>query len=237
MYSQSRVVDITVRYLILFFGLALMSLGIAFSIRSDLGTSPISSVPYVLSVLTPLTVGTFQILINMVFLALQILILRRRFPPVQFLQIPVVFIFGILNDAALWAVGGLTYSAYWQQWILAGIGILLVGIGVAFQIKAKATPLAGEGLILTISNELIRRYGPKKSRVFGAVKVKFDSTLVLIALALAVIFTHSLVGVREGTILAALLVGTVAQFTTRLIEPATTVENASVRTTDETDPV
>lgn len=236
MYSQSRTVNITVRYLILFFGLALMSLGIAFSIRSDLGTSPISSVPYVLSVITPLTVGTFQILINLLFLALQILILRRRFPPVQLLQIPVVLVFGVFNDAALWVVGGLTYSAYWQQWILAGIGILLVGIGVAFQIKAKATPLAGEGLILTISNELIRRYGPKKSRVFGSVKVKFDSTLVLIALSLALIFTHSLVGVREGTIVAALLVGVVAQFTIRLIEPASTVENANVHTTEETDP-
>ena len=143
-------------------GLSLMSLGIAFSIRSALGTTPISSLPDVLSLLTPLTVGTLMILLNLVFVGLQIAILRRRFPPLQLLQIPVVIAFGVLNDAALWLLRDVSATTYWQQWLLAVCGIVIVGIGVAFQVKAKATPLAGEGLILTLSTELVARFGPRR---------------------------------------------------------------------------
>lgn len=94
----STLADVAVRYLLLFLGLAVMSLGIAFAIRSDLGTTPISSVPYVLSIITPLTMGTLMIAMNLVFLLGQILLLRRRFPLIQLLQIPVLFIFGLFND-------------------------------------------------------------------------------------------------------------------------------------------
>lgn len=232
MFQNSRAADVAVRYLVLFTGLAIMSLGIAFSIRSDLGTTPISSVPYVLSVITPLTVGTLMILVNLVFVLAQILILRRRFPPVQLLQIPVVVVFGLFNDAALWMVRDVGYASYWQQWLLVTLGIVLVGIGVAVQVKARATPLAGEGLILTISNELIRRFGAKKPLLFSSMKIQFDVTLVLIAVILALIFTGGLAGVREGTVAAALLVGVVVRWTTRILEPAKTVENATVHVVD-----
>ena len=94
----------------LLLGLSLMSLGITFSIRSALGTTPISSLPYVLSLLTPLSVGALMILLNLVFVGLQIAILRRRFPPLQLLQIPVVIAFGVLNDAALWLLRDVTAS-------------------------------------------------------------------------------------------------------------------------------
>lgn len=228
MFSRNRVTDVALRYAVLLVGLSLMSLGIAFSIRSTLGATPISSLPYVLSILTPLSVGTLMILLNLTFVAAQILILRRRFAPVQLLQIPVVIVFGVLNDAALWLLRDLTYSTYWQQWVLAAIGIVVVGIGVAVQITAKATPLAGEGLILTLSTELARRFGPKGPFLFGSMKIQFDATLVLISAALGLIFTSSLAGVREGTVAAAVCVGFVVQLTLRLLEPVRSVEKAIV---------
>lgn len=126
----------------LLLGLSLMSLGIAFSILGALGTTPISSLPYVLSLLTPLSVGALMILLNLVFVGLQIAILRRRFPPLQLLQIPVVIAFGVLNDAALWLLRDVTASTYWQQWLLAVCGIVIVGIGVAFQVAINASDAA-----------------------------------------------------------------------------------------------
>ncbi|GAA4513865.1 YczE/YyaS/YitT family protein [Brevibacterium yomogidense] len=219
----------TLRYVVLGLGLSLMSIGIAFSIRSDLGTTPISSLPYVVSELTPLSVGTLMILMNLVFVALQILVLRRRFKPVQLLQIPVVVVFGLLNDAALWLLRDVTYSTYWQQWLLVAIGIVVVGVGVAFQVKAQAVPLAGEGLILALSDTLIRRFGVKRPLLFGAMKVQFDTTLVLVSVAIALIFTHGLAGVREGTVAAAIGVGFVVQLTIRLLEPVSSVEKANAR--------
>lgn len=217
------------RYVVLGLGLSLMSIGIAFSIRSDLGTTPISSLPYVVSELTPLSVGTLMILMNLVFVALQILVLRRRFKPVQLLQVPVVVVFGLLNDAALWLLRDVTYSTYWQQWLLVAIGIVVVGVGVAFQVKAQAVPLAGEGLILALSDTLIRRFGVKRPLLFGAMKVQFDTTLVFVSVAIALIFTHGLAGVREGTVAAAIGVGFVVQLTIRLLEPVSSVEKANAR--------
>ena len=131
MFSRNRVIEWGLHHLMLLLGLSLMSLGIAFSIRSALGTTPISSLPYVLSLLTPLSVGTLMILLNLVFVGLQIAILRRRFPPLQLLQILVVITFGVLNDAALWMLRDVTASTYWQQWLLAVCGIVIVCIGVA----------------------------------------------------------------------------------------------------------
>ena len=75
-----------------------MAFGVAFSIKASLGTSPISSVPYVVSLFAPLTVGTATIVMHCVFILLQILILRRQYHPIQLMQLPVAVLFGYLTD-------------------------------------------------------------------------------------------------------------------------------------------
>ena len=192
------------RYLLLFLGLSIMAFGVAFSIKASLGTSPISSVPYVVSLFTPLTVGTATITMHCVFILLQILILRRNYHPIQLMQLPVAFFFGYLTDFGVWAVQGITCNTYWQQWIVCLIGILLVAVGVSFEVKAGVVVLAGEGVVLAICKVL-----PKVK--FGYMKVGFDVTLVVIACVLSTVFTGRLQGVREGTVAAALLVGLIAK--------------------------
>lgn len=192
------------RYLLLLIGLSIMAFGVAFSIKASLGTSPISSVPYVVSLFTPLTVGTATITMHCVFILLQILILRKNYHPIQLMQLPVAFFFGYLTDFGVWAVQGITCNTYWQQWIVCLIGILLVAVGVSFEVKAGVVVLAGEGVVLAICKVL-----PKVK--FGYMKVGFDVTLVVIACILSIVFTGRLQGVREGTVAAALLVGLIAK--------------------------
>ena len=192
------------RYLLLLVGLSIMAFGVAFSIKASLGTSPISSVPYVTSLFTPLTVGTATITMHCVFILLQILILRKNYHPVQLMQLPVAFFFGYLTDFGVWAVQGITCNTYWQQWIVCLIGVLLVAVGVSFEVKAGVVVLAGEGVVLAICKVL-----PKVK--FGYMKVGFDVTLVVIACILSIVFTGRLQGVREGTVAAALLVGLIAK--------------------------
>lgn len=192
------------RYLLLLIGLSIMAFGVAFSIKASLGTSPISSVPYVVSLFTPLTVGTATITMHCVFILLQILILRKNYHPIQLMQLPVAFFFGYLTDFGVWAVQGITCNTYWQQWIVCLIGILLVAVGVSFEVKAGVVVLAGEGVVLAICKVL-----PKVK--FGYMKVGFDVTLVVIACVLSIMFTGRLQGVREGTVAAALLVGLIAK--------------------------
>ncbi|MGD7002137.1 YczE/YyaS/YitT family protein [Corynebacterium halotolerans] len=207
------------RYLLLLAGLTVMAFGIAFAVRSDLGTTSISSLPYVLSLTTPLTLGTHTILMNAAFLLAQVLILRRRFPPLQVLQLPVVLLFGLLNDVAVWLLRDLSYSAYWQQWVLGLIGITCVGIGVACSVTSQTVMLSGDALVLTITNELTRWLGARRYLVFGYAKMVFDSLLVLSAAVLSAMALHELVGVREGTVAAALLIGMVAKQVIPLLKP------------------
>ncbi len=191
------------RYLLLLAGLAIMAFGVAFSIKASLGTSPISSVPYVVSLFAPLTVGTATIIMHCVFILLQILILRKKYHPIQLMQLPVAFFFGYLTDFGVWAVQGITCDYYLQQWLVCLIGIFLVAVGVSLEVKAGVVVLAGEGVVLAICKVL-----PVK---FGYMKVGFDVTLVAIACVLSFVFTGRLQGVREGTVAAALLVGLIAK--------------------------
>lgn len=191
------------RFALLFVGLIVMSFGVALSIKADLGTSPISSLPYVVSLASPLSIGTATILMHCAFIALQIVILRRDYNPIQLLQLPVAFAFGFLTDFALWAVQGITCADYVMQWVICAGGILLVGIGVACEVAANVVVLAGEGVVLAVAWRV-----PVK---FGYLKVAFDVALVAVATTTSLVFLGSVEGVREGTLAAALSVGLVAK--------------------------
>ena len=200
---MNRVVNYVQRYVVLLIGLTIMAFGVAFSIKADLGTSPISSVPYAVSEFTPLTVGTATIVMHCVFICIQILLLRRKYQPIQLMQLPVAFFFGYLTDFGMWAVQGITCTSYWQQWIICLIGIFLVALGVSLEVKANVVVLAGEGVVLAVC-----KIFPVK---FGTMKVAFDVTLVVIACLLSLIFLGRIQGVREGTVAAAILVGLTAK--------------------------
>ena len=191
------------RYVFLCVGLVIMAFGVGFSIRAGLGTSPISSVPYAVSRITPLSVGTATIVMHCVFIALQILLLRRHYDPIQLMQLPVALIFGVLTDGALWVLQGVSASSYPMRWVLCAVGIFLVGVGVSFEVTANVVTLAGEGMVLAVCRVFSTR--------FANTKVGFDVTLVTVACVLSLCCLGQLEGVREGTVAAAILVGLTAR--------------------------
>lgn len=191
------------RCIILLLGLYIMSLGIALSIKASLGTSPISSVPYVTSSISGLSVGLTTIIINLVFIATQIIILRNKYERIQLLQIPALFIFGLMIDFSQFLVKDIVYTNYFQQWIICILGIFLVGFGISMEITAKLVTTPGEGLVLAICKVF-----PFK---FGNTKIAFDVTLVLVSIVTVLICLGHLEGVREGTIAAAVCVGFIAR--------------------------
>ncbi len=196
------------RCMLLCFGLLVMAFGVAFSIKAGLGTSPISSLPYVASLLTPLTVGTATIVMHCALIFLQIAILRKNYNPYQLLQLPVAFLFGYLTDFSLWVIQSISPSSYTSQWLLCVLGIILVGIGVSCEVAAKVVVLAGEGLVLAVCQTF-----PLE---FPSVKISFDCSLVMLAAVLSIVGLEYLTGIREGTIAAAVLVGIVAKHTNKL---------------------
>lgn len=195
------------RCVLLVVGLLIMAYGVSLSIKAGLGTSPISSLPYTISQLTPLTVGTATIAMHCTLILLQILLLRRNYSPLQLFQLPIALLFGGLTDFTLMTIQWLTPDTYLHQWILCLLGVLLVGIGVSCEVNANVIPLAGEGFILAVCRTF--------SLPFPPIKICFDCTLVALSCVLGLACKGTLLGVREGTIVAALLVGLVSKQVTK----------------------
>ena len=187
------------RCIILLIGLAIMSLGIAFSIKAALGTSPISSVPYVASSISGLSVGATTIIINLVFILIQILLLRKKYD----LFLPALVLFGLMIDFSAYLIKDITYTNYIHQWALCILGIILLGLGVSIEVMAKLVTTPGEGVVLAICKIF--------SVKFGNTKIAFDTVLVIISVITVLSFLGHLEGVREGTIAGAVFVGLLAK--------------------------
>ncbi|MDO9522370.1 MAG: DUF6198 family protein [Methanocorpusculum sp.] len=196
--------DTAIRITVMILGLFIMSLGIAVSTKAGLGTTPISCVPYVLSQGFPLSFGTFTFLMNCLFVVFQYFLLKEKFETYQWLQIPLIFVFSIFTDLAMILVGDLVITGYVFQWIFCLMSCVLVAFGIALLLKANLLMMAGDALVRALS--LVSKIQ------FGYTKVGFDSTMVMTAVVISWILFADLVGVREGTIVAAVLVGLIVKF-------------------------
>lgn len=191
------------RLLLLLSGLGLLAFGVVLSIHSNLGTSPISSVPYSFSYIFPLSVGTLTVLMHIVMILLQMLILKSKFQWVQWLQLPVGILFGAFIDALMWLTQGWSIELYALQLLTCLASCLITAIGVSLVIQAGLVFLAAEGLYQAIAVRFKLNFGNCKT--YG------DILLVSIAVIASGLVLHEIVGVREGTIITALLVGTLVK--------------------------
>lgn len=192
------------RYLIFLAGLFVSSLGVSFVTKASLGTSPISSIPYVLSLGFTPTLGQFTIFFSILLILLQAAILRKRFKKEQLLQIPVSILFGYFIDGTMALLGFLHPEAYLLKVVSLLCGCLILGFGVYLEVIADVVMLPGESFVKAVSTTFHTE--------FGFTKVAFDASMTIAAGAISVLFLKELNGVREGTIIAALIVGIIARF-------------------------
>lgn len=192
------------RWLTFLTGVFVMSVGIALSVHGQLGTAPISTFPAVINAATSWSVGSVTVLMNMVFVLVQILILRRRFQLFQLVQLPIAMVFGAVIDLSLFLTSWTQTNNYLLQWVVTICGALILGIGVYIQIQPKLLYLPGEGLVMALTQVTGVRFGTMKQLV--------DWSLVIISAIVSLILMHQLEGVREGTVFAAFAVGGVVKF-------------------------
>ena len=178
-----------VRYLMLIVGVSIMSLGIALSLKSTLGTPPISCIPAVLAAAFPWTVGQFTIIFNALLVLFQ-MILLRKITISQMAQMLVCILFGYMIDFILSLIGFINPTNYISQWILLIISCFVLAFGLVIEVKSDITMLPGDGSVVAIGEVL--------NRDWGKVKPFFDVTVVIIGVILALIFIGHLEGVREG---------------------------------------
>ena len=191
------------RYFLFLVGLFINSLGVSLITKASLGTSPISSIPYVLSLNFPFTLGNFTIVYNLLLIALQIFILRKNFKIENILQIPVAVMFGYFIDLTMYLLFWVDPQNYFLKIIALLLGCFVLGFGVYIEVVADVVMLPGESFVRAI----VQTWNTN----FGITKIIFDSSMVIIAGVLSFVILGRLNGLREGTVVAALSVGFIAR--------------------------
>lgn len=187
------------RYLWFLAGVLINSFGVALITRAALGTSPISSLPYVLSFRFPVTLGQFTFAMNLFFILGQVLLLRRDFQPIQLLQVAVNAVFSAFIDVSMDLLSWLEISSLPMAVLVLILGCAVLAFGISVEVAPRVLMVPGEGIVQAIAAVTGWR--------FGNVKVGFDAALVATALVLSLLFFHRLQGLGAGTILSALAVG------------------------------
>ena len=191
-------------------GLFIMSLGVAFSIISMLGTTPISSISYSLTLITNINIGITTFIFNVALIFIQIIILRSRFRKKRLLQFINCVMFGYFTDLALYIVSFVPFdNSILYSVLFLIISIFLIAFGIFVYMPANIAPLPGEGCVEAVA--IVTNWR------FSTIKIAFDATMVIISLILCGLFYTNIFGaVNVGTVISAFMVG----FTLRQISNA-----------------
>ena len=191
-------------------GLFILAFGVALSIKTNLGISPISSVAFSISEICKANLGMVNFIVYAVFVAAQFALRGKNYRIFDLLQLAVSFVFSWAMD---WLVGLISYDAAGHGFVanfgLLLVAIVIIGVGVSFSVKMRLIPNPGDGIVQVI--------GEKMGWEHGFAKNVFDISCVCLTVVLSLIFTGGLVGVGIGTVAAMLGVGRVVALTNRLV--------------------
>lgn len=199
------------RYVIYLSSLFIISLGASLSIKANLGTAPLICIPNVCSLISHLSVGTVTFIFNIILIILQIIILRGDFEKRQLLQVVMGTIFSAFIDFSLMLVNFVNPQDYILQMLVLLISCFVIALGVLLEIKTEIVYLPADGFIYAISKFL--------NREFSKVKPYVDTTMVIIAIVLSFVFLGYLTGVREGTVITAIVVGPIITYIKKYLDP------------------
>lgn len=201
---------LTRRYILFVISVFINAYGIAFITKAMLGTSPITSVNYVLSMFTPLTMGQWTIIVNLLFVLSELLMMTkaqlRADLRMYLIQIPVSLCFGTFIDISMTSLSWLNPATYPMQIVSMLAGCVILAGGITLEVKADVAMVAGEFFVRVLARRI--------NGDFGYVKLGFDVGNVIVACVFSMLFIGGIHGVREGTVAAALLVGPIVHFLT-----------------------
>ena len=206
--------ELVKRYSLFIISLWFSALGVAVTKCGSLGVSCISSVPNVLSLrFTALTIGGWTFVWNTLLVICQIGLLRKNFQKIQLLQIPLSFLFGWFTDLAMLLAVRIPVNSYPMQLFMVVLGVVILAFGITLGVIANVVLNAGEGIVKALADV--------SGKEFGFVKVRFDVVCVILSLVISLAtFGGKIIGVREGTLIAAFLNGTMVKwYSRRLKEP------------------
>ena len=199
-------------YGIYLIGLFVASFGLALSTKAGLGTSPVASVAYSVSLIdTHMSFGMWLNVWSLIQTAVEILLLKRKCKPLQIvIQTALAFVYGYLTDFSGWLTRSLTADTYPILFLIMLLGCFVVGLGIWIQFKGGVAMLPGEAMNRAISMVTGKRY--------ENVKIFFDVLYIILAAIICLAAFGKLEGVREGSIIAALLIGNIIKLYNRIYD-------------------
>ena len=210
--KKDRIVSFVWQHVLLLVSLFIMTLGVAVCVKSMLGSSVISTLPYVFETagkqhlgVPEFTIGQYTYIMNGILVVGQIAVLRRRFEPVQLFQLLVGFVFGSLIDLNMVLTSWLVPDGMVEKILAQVIGCTILGIGIALEVRCGSVTMPGEGFPVAVSSVT--------GIEFPKVKIAVDCTLVILAVVFCYVFFSAwqwyIVGV--GTLFAMVYVGMVVR--------------------------
>lgn len=195
--------DIIRRYTLFIIGLFIASMGVALSTKAGLGTSPVASLPYTVSLMSgALSFGGWLNALSVTQIATQVVLLKGKCNYVEiFLQTVLAIAYGYLTDFSCYLIRGLAADTYPLQFLYMALSCFVLGLGIWIQLKGNVAMLPGEAMNRAIAQVSGKRY--------ENIKIFFDVLYIAISAALCLLFLGGLKGVREGSIIAAIAVGTI----------------------------
>lgn len=201
------------RIMLYMLGVLFLAFSGAFAINSNLGTSPVNSLPYCISLVSGASLGNCVIYVFSFYVLLQIVLLRKRFIWYNIFQLAFALLYGYLADLARRALGDFCFPTYFGRLGMLLIAILFLSIGISLYVNARLVPMPPEGLTFALAQVFRVR--------FHRIKTIQDCALVLLSVCISLLFLRRLIGVREGTVLSALLSGRLIGFMQAWIRPLT----------------
>ena len=204
--------DLARRYLLFLIGLFIAALGVAFSTKAGLGTSPVASVPYSCSLVSgAFTFGGWLNLWSVLQITVQILVMKGkcRYGEIA-IQTALAFVYGSLTNLACYLIRALTVETYLAQVLYMAAGCFILAFGIWLQFKGGVAMLPGEAMNRAIAVAAGRRY--------ENVKIFFDVLYILLSAVICLVFLGRLEGVREGSVVAALVIGSIIKLYNALFD-------------------
>ena len=207
-------IELFKRYGFFFFGILTNAVGVSLITRSNLGVGPTTCIPYIISripsvqdFVIPLTYGTLNFLFNFILLLVQLLIQRKNFNKLQWLQLPVALLFSVFLDVAMKLTANINLDLYVYALLWTLLGCVLRAFGVSCQVLADVVMLPTEAFIKSVSDA--------SKKEFSVCKLLMDVAMTAIGCGISFLFMHKLIGIREGTLISVLIVGPISHYFTK----------------------
>lgn len=210
--SNNTIKKIIQQYTLFLIGLFIASLGVAFSTKAGLGTSPVASLPYSVSLVNGLfSFGGWLNVLSVIQISIQVMLLRRKCKPVEIaIQTILAFVYGYLTNLSCWLIRDISVNSYLEQLLYLTISCFVLAFGIWMQFRGKVAMLPGEAMNRAISEVTGKRY--------ENIKIFFDIFYIVVSAVICLVFLGELKGVREGSIIAAVAVGLIIKLYNKIFE-------------------